>query len=85
MVHIVICCIVSCDVLKRIPRECIATMVIDSLNRAACEEAQTLSNCHPCSEVGSSGPQCVEQKALKRMVVQCTECIWDVESVMSGV
>lgn len=85
VVDIMICGVVRGDELQGIPRECVAAVIIHGFNSRKCEEAGALSDTHSGQFESNPSTERVQQEALKRVVVQSTVGIWDVESVVSGV
>lgn len=85
VVNIVIAGVVAGDVLERVPRKGIATVVINSLDGAAGKEPHGLSAGHACEHVGNAGAQSVQKEALEGVIVESTVCIRYIETVVTGV
>lgn len=85
MVDVVVTGVVRSKMLKWIPGQRIAAMVIDRLDCGACEEPHALPGAHSSYLERDTRPKNVEKEALEPMVVQGAEGIWDVETMMTGV
>lgn len=82
---IVISSIVRRDLLQRVPRESIATVVINCLNGGHGKEPHALAGAHSSGQEGHTGTSCVEQETFNWVIVQSTEGVRNVEAMMAGV
>lgn len=82
---IVVCGIVASDELKRVEGETVAAVVVDGFDGATAEEEHCLACGEACEEVCEASTGCVEEEALDGVVVESTEGVGDVETVMAGV
>lgn len=77
--------IIGCQMLQRIPRERISTVVINSFNSGECEIPHGLAiGHHRCQEPYSS-PSSVKKESFNWVIVKSSKCIRDIKSVVSGV
>ena len=60
-------------------------MVIDGLDCRTSEEPHALSRGHSRYLVPNCGAQCVQEETLERVIVECAECVGDVEAVVARV
>jgi hypothetical protein len=77
--------VVAGDVLERIPRQLVATVVVYGFGRGDAEEEDGLAGCEPHEQVSHTGTDGVEEEAFDRVVVKSTVGIGDVEAMMAGV
>ena len=85
VVDVVVAGIVAGQMLKRIEWERVATVVVDGLDGAECEEPHALPDGHARRKVGESRTKGVEEEAFKGMIVQGAVGVRDVEAVVTGV
>ena len=77
--------VVAGDVLKRVPRQRIATVVVDGLHHAPHKKPHAKARGHHGDLVGEASAHGVEDETLNRMVVKGAVRVGNVESVVSGV
>ena len=70
VVDIVICGIVACNMLKRIPWQLIATMIVNCLDGGPCEEAHSLTWRHASKLVANAGTYSIKEETLNWVIVQ---------------
>ena len=85
MVNVVIIRIIPADVLERVEREHISTMVINSLEGCKCKEKNCLSNCKTGTRHRCEIAERIHDKRLNGMAVQCAKRVGNIDSVMDGV
>lgn len=78
-------CVVRAEHLQRIPRQFVATVVVDCLERRDDKEQHSLAGAHVRNPFGNPGSAGVKQEALDGMVVQRAEREWHIEPVVPGV
>lgn len=76
--------VVGGDLLKGVPRESVAAMVIDRLDRGHGEKPHALTVAHASCEVRDARASSIEQESFDGMVIQSTKSIRDIEAMMSG-
>ena len=77
--------VVGGDLLKGVPRESVAAMVIDRLDRGHGEKPHALTVAHASCEVRDARASSIEQESFDGMVIQSTKSIRDIEAMVSGV
>lgn len=85
VMDIVVGRVVARDVLKRVPGERVAAVVVDRFHHGPDEEEHAHAGRHHRDLVGQTGAQRVEEEALDRVVVQGAVGVRDVETVVTGV
>jgi hypothetical protein len=60
-------------------------VIIDSLDSREGEEPHGLAVCHAGDQESNSSASRVQEESLNRVVVESTEGIWNIETVMTGV
>ena len=83
MVNVVISSIVGGDVLQRIPWESITAMVVDGFDSGESKEQHALTAGHPRNQVPDASTRSIQQKPFDRVVVQSTERVGYVETVVA--
>ena len=83
--NIMIICVVAKEVLERVPRESESAMIIDSLRRRDAEEEDILSNRQIGDHVSEESAASVENESFDWVIVECSESIGNVESVVPAV
>ncbi len=83
VVDIVVCGIVAGNMLKGIKWQSVSTMIIDSLDGRAGEEAHSLTWCHAGQLIPDTRANSVEKEPLKRMVIEGTVCVRNMEEVVA--
>ena len=78
MVHIVVASVVRGKVLKWVPWQGIAAVVIDCLDGGASEKPHSLARSKPRDEIPYASSERVEQEAFEGMIVKGTVCIRDI-------
>jgi hypothetical protein len=58
-------------------------MIVYSLDSRSCEEYHSLASCHSSYFVTNASPKCIEQEPFEGVVIQSSECVRDIESVMA--
>lgn len=82
--YIMIIRVVPEEMLERIPGKRESTMIIHSFQRRQGEEDNPLSQRHQSTSMSNSSSESIEDESFERMVVECTEGVGHVESVMPG-
>ena len=83
MVNVVVAGVVRSEVLKRIPWQRIATMIINRLYGGTRKEPHALTSAQACQLERNACSQCIQEKAFQRMVVQGAKSIRNVEAVVT--
>lgn len=84
MVNVVVRSIVASDVLKRIPGQCISTVVVNRLHGAADVEQDGHTRRHHADLVGQARARGIQHEALHRMIVKRAVGVGHVEAVMTS-
>lgn len=69
--------------LQRVPRECIAAVVVDGFDGREGEEPHALAVGHASREKGDARTRSVEEETFYRVIVQSTKCVGDVQTVVA--
>lgn len=77
--------VVGGDLLKGIPREGVAAMIIDRLDRGHGEKPHALTVAHSSCEVCDTRASSIEQESFNGMVIQSTKSIRNIKAMVSGV
>lgn len=77
--------VVGGNLLKGVPRESVAAMIIDRLDRGHGEKPHALTIAHSSCEVCDARTGSIEQESFDGMVIQSTKSIRDIEAMVSGV
>ena len=77
--------IIGGEMLKRIPRQSVAAVVVDGLYGTAGEEPHSLTSCEAGCFKCNTGSKGIEEESFKPMVVKSTECVGYIEAVVTGV
>lgn len=85
MVQIVVLGIVPKDGLEGVPPDVVSTVVVHRLDRAYPKEDDGLPDSHPCCRVCEDGTERVQEEAFDGVVVEGSERVGDVETVMHRV
>lgn len=70
--------------LQGIPGECVATVVVDGLDGREGEEPHGLAIGHAGNKKSNTCTSSIQEKSFNRMIVQGTEGIGYIETVMAG-
>lgn len=85
VVDVMVGSVVVGNQLQWIPRELVAAMIIDGLERREAEEAHALADCHSHCLEGDASTKSIKEEPLERVVVQGSISVGNVQSVMTGV
>src|SRR6202041_2775055 len=85
MMNVVIIRIIPADMLERVKRGHISTMVINSLEGCKCKEKKYLSGCKTGTRHRCEITERIHDKRLNGMAVQCAKCVGNRDSVMDRV
>lgn len=85
VVDVMVSGVVGGEMLQWIPGEGIATVIIDSLDSREGEEPHGLAVSHAGDQESNSSASRIQEESLNRVVVESTEGIWNIETVMTGV
>lgn len=77
--------VIACDVLQRIPWKCISAVVIHCLDRGESEEQHPLTWTQTCDFIADASTKCIQEEAFEWMVIQSSECVRDVQTMVPGV
>lgn len=77
--------VVRRDLLQRVPRELIATVVVDCLYCGHGEEPHALTSGHAGGQECHTGAGGIQQETFNRVVVQSTKSIWNVKAMVARV
>lgn len=83
VVDIMVCGIVACNMLKGIPGQLVATMVVNCLDGGPGEKAHSLTRCHGSQLVTNTGANSVQKEALKWVVVEGAVCIRHMQEMVA--
>lgn len=83
MVDVVVGGVVGRDLLKGVPRELVAAMVIDCFNGRHRKEPHALAGRHHGGQESHARTGCIKQESFDWMVVQSTEGVWDIKAMVA--
>ena len=61
--------VVAGDVLQRVPRQGVAAVIVNRLDRRECEEEYALAHIHACEFEGNAGANGIKEESLEWVVV----------------
>lgn len=85
VMNVVVGGVVGGKMLEWIPGEGIATVIVDSFDGRHCKEPHGLAGTHTGDQESNTSASRIQEESLNWVVVEGTESIWNVKTVVAGV